>query len=312
MTEDVLSATEWMGITTMKLSRNRFGYYIKEGVTSIFTHSLMSFASICIIAAFLVIMGAFILLAVNINDIIGDLENENIILAYVDENLSENDARALRPTIRRIPNVSDAAFITREEAMDSFIGRYEDTERYSDVDATWFRHRYAVYVKDVALIAETQKDLREVYGIHKVNANLTIAKGLVSVRNIISGVSIVIVAVLLSISLFIMSNTIKLATFERREEIAIMKMVGATNSFIRWPFVYEGFILGTTGSMSAFAALWALYGLALGRVVEVESGLINLVPFSSTSLPLFVLFAAIGFGVGVGGSSMALNKYLKV
>jgi len=296
----------------MRLNRNRFGYYIKEGVTSIFTHSLMSFASICIIAAFLIIMGAFILLAININEIVGDLENENIILAYVDENLSEADAKALRPTLLRIPNVNNAVFITREEAMFSFIGRYEETERYSDVEPDWFRHRYAVYVDDVAIIAETQITLREVYGIRKVNANLTIAKGLVSVRNIVSGVSIVIVTVLLAISLFIMSNTIKLATFERREEIAIMKMVGATNSFIRWPFIYEGFILGITGSMSAFAALWALYRLATSSMVELETGLLNLVPFTNASLPLLVLFATIGFGVGVGGSSMALNRYLKV
>jgi len=296
----------------MKLSRNRFGYYIKEGVTSIFTHGLMSFASICIIAAFLVIMGAFILLAVNINDIIGDLENENIILAYVDENLSEGDARALGPTLDRIPNVSTVKFITREQALFSFIGRYEDTERYINVEASWFRHRYAIYVDDVALIAETVRDLKEVYGVERVNANLSIARGLVSVRNIVSGVSVVIVAVLLAISVFIMSNTIKLATYERREEIAIMKVVGATNSFIRWPFIYEGFILGVTGSMSAFAAIWALHRLISDKMMASVTGFLTLVPFSSTSLPIFVLFAAIGFGVGVGGSGMALNKYLKV
>jgi len=272
----------------------------------------MSFASVCIIAAFLVIMGAFILLAVNIDDIVGDLENENIILAYVDENMSEADARALGPMLQRVPNVAKVNFISREDAMYSFIGRYENTERYEDVDPTWFRHRYAIYVDNIEYIAETQIALREVYGIHKVNANLTIAKGLVNIRNVVSGVSIVVVVVLLVISLFIMSNTIKLATFERREEIAIMKMVGATNAFIRWPFIYEGFILGITGSMSAFAALWALYRLATGSVMNLETMLINLVPFSNVSFPVFILFAAIGFSVGVCGSGMALNKYLKV
>jgi cell division transport system permease protein len=272
----------------------------------------MSFASVCIIAAFLVIMGAFILLAVNINDVVGDLENENIILVYVDENFSEADARALGPTLQRVPNVSKVNFISREDAMYSFVGRYENTERYSDVDATWFRHRYAVYVNDIAFIADTQIALREVYGIRKVNANLTIARGLVTIRNVVSGVSIVITAVLLAISLFVMSNTIKLATFERREEIAIMKMVGATNSFIRWPFIYEGFILGTTGSMSALTALWALYKLATSNVVRLETGLLNLVPFSNVSLQMLILFAVIGFAVGVGGSGLALNKYLKV
>jgi len=257
-------------------------------------------------------MGAFILLAVNINAIIGDLENENIILTYVDENLSEADARALGPMLLRIPNVINVRFITREDAMYSFLGRYENTDRFRDVKQEWFRHRYEVYVDDVALIADTQKALQDVYGVEKVNANLAIAKGLVTLRNVVSGVSVAIIAVLLAISLFIMSNTIKLATFERREEIAIMKIVGATNSFIRWPFVYEGFILGVTGSMSAFAALWALYRLVTSRVVGFESGFLSLVPFSNTSLPLFILFTAIGFCVGVGGSSMALNKYLKV
>jgi len=296
----------------MKLSRNRTGYYIKEGVISIFTHSLMSFASVCIIIAFLVIMGSFVLLAVNINAVIGELESENIILAYVHENLSEIDARALGPSLLATPNVTNVDFITRDQAMLAFVGRYEDTERYKDIEPSWFRHRYAVYVKDVALIGETQLALREIYGVEKVNANLTIARGLVSIRNIVSGASVVIIVVLLAISLFIMSNTIKLATFERREEIAIMKVVGATNAFIRWPFIYEGFILGTTGSMSAFAILWALYGQVVGRVIEFEAGFVNLIPFSSISFPLFAIFAAIGFGVGVGGSGLALNRYLKV
>jgi len=296
----------------MRTSRNQTGYYIKEGVTSIFTHSLMSFASVCIIIAFLVIMGSFILLAVNINAVVGELENENVILAYVHENLNEVDARALGPQIRATRNVTDADFITRESAMDTFLSRQEDKDRYEDVDPTWFRHRYVVHVRDVALIAETQLEIKDIYGIARVNANLTIARGLVSIRNIVSGVSIVIVAVLLAISLFIMTNTIKLATFERREEIAIMKVVGATNSFIRWPFIYEGFILGIVGSMSAFTILWALYRLVVSRVLEFDTAFITLVPFSNVSLPIFVAFAAIGFGVGVGGSSVALNRYLNV
>ncbi|MDR0491252.1 MAG: FtsX-like permease family protein, partial [Oscillospiraceae bacterium] len=106
--------------------------------------------------------------------------------------------------------------------------------------------------------------------------------------------------------------TIKLATFERREEIAIMKMVGATNSFIRWPFVYEGFILGIIGALAAFVALWALYGIATSGTINFGDAFVRLIPFSNVSLAMFFIFVVIGFGVGVGGSSMALNKYLKV
>jgi len=257
-------------------------------------------------------MGSFILLAVNINSLIGELENDNIILAYVHENITESEARNLAPTLLSIPNVTSVNFITREEAMDSFIGRHDDTDRYEDVDASWFRHRYAVYVEDVALIADTQQALRYVREIATVNANLAIANALVTLRTVVSWVSVIIIAVLLAISLFIMSNTIKLATFERREEIAIMKIVGATNSFIRWPFIFEGFILGLTGSLFAFAAIMGLYGLAAGRVLEFEVGFVQLVPFASISVPLFMLFTGIGFGVGVVGSGIALNRYLKV
>ena len=296
----------------MKVNRNRTFFYIKEGITSIFNHSLMSFASICIIIAFLVIMGSFILLAVNITSLIGDLEAENILLAYVHENVSDEDALRLGNRIRAIPNVADVNFITREEAAENFLGRYEDQERFRDIDYTTFRHRYAVYVEDVALIAETQQALRYVREIATVNANLAVARAFVTIRTVVSWVSVIVIGVLLAISLFIMSNTIKLATYERREEIAIMKMVGATNSFIRWPFIFEGFILGVTGSVIAYMVIMSLYGLISGRVLEFEAGFFQLVQFSSISVPIFILYAAIGFGVGVGGSGMALNRYLKV
>jgi len=296
----------------MKVNRNRTFYYLKEGISSIFAHSLMSFASICIIVAFLIIMGSFILLAVNINSLIGDLASENVVFAYVHENLSENDAIALEPVLRQTPNVSNVAFISREQAMYSFIGRHDDSDRFSDVDATWFRHRYAVYITDVALISDTIQALRYIREIDAVSANTTIATGLVTFRTVVSWISIVIVSVLLIISLFIMQNTIKLATFERREEIAIMKMVGATNSFIRWPFIVEGFILGTLGALLAYAGLWGLYGLATRSVIEFF-GFFQLIPLSSNvSIPVFLLFIGIGMGVGVGGSGIALNRYLNV
>lgn len=303
---------EWTGTTAMKVNRNRTFYYIKEGISSIFNHSLMSFASICIIVAFLVIMGGFIMLAVNINALIGELENENVILAYVSEHVSESDARAIAPTLLRIPNVTSVTFITREEAMETFLGRHEGTDRFREIDAETFRHRYVVYVEDVALIADTQQALSLVREIASVSANLAVARALVTVRTVVSWVSIIIIAVLLAISLFIMSNTIKLATFERREEIAIMKMVGATNSFIRWPFIFEGFILGLVGSLLAFAAIWGLYRLAAGSVYELEAGFFQLAPFANVRTPIFISFVGIGFGVGVGGSGLALNRYLKV
>ena len=289
------------------------GYYIREGVRSIFTHGFMSFASVFIIVACLIIMGSFTLLAFNVNMLIGEFEDENIILAYINDNLSVEDARALGPRIEIIPNVRSIEFRTRDEAFESFVAQYENKSRFDNVDSSVLRHRFLIYVDDISQMGATQREIADIIGIGTVNANLEIARGFVVLRNVVSGVSITLVAILLIISLFIMSNTIKLATFERREEIAIMKVVGATNSFIRWPFVFEGFILGLLGSLFAFLAQWAIYiGVTDAIIAGASGGFIHTIPFSQAALPLLVVFVAIGFGVGILGSSVAIRKYLKV
>ena len=291
----------------------KIGYYMREGVRSIFTHGFMSFASVFIILACLIIMGSFSLLAVNVNMLIGEFEDENIILAYVDESLSIDDARALGSQVEHIANVRSIEFKTREEAFESFVSQYKDKSRFENIDSTVLRHRFSIYVDDISQMASTQSQIANIPGIAEVKANLIIARGFVLLRNVVSGVSITIVAILLIISLFIMSNTIKLATFERREEIAIMKIVGATNAFIRWPFVFEGFILGLLGSLLAFLAQWGIYIVVTDAIIAgTSAGFIHTIPFSQTALPLLVIFIAIGFGVGILGSSVAIRKYLKV
>jgi len=132
------------------------------------------------------------------------------------------------------------------------------------------------------------------------------------VRNIVSGVSLALIAVLLIISLVIMSNTIKLAAFERRQEVAIMRMVGATSGFIRWPFIFEGFTLGLLGALGAFIAQWALYRVASEAIMNANVGFIATIPFSRLAAPLCAVFALVGFGVGVVGSSSAIKKHIKV
>ncbi|MEL4105527.1 permease-like cell division protein FtsX [Oscillospiraceae bacterium WX1] len=295
------------------MKRSNFTYYIKEGAAGIFAHGFMSFASVCIIVACLIIMGSFSLLAVNVNAIIDKFEKENVVLAFVDENLTEQQARALESQIESVPNVEYATFISRDEAMQSFESKYQDKSIFENLDSSVLRHRYAIYMRDISQTEQTQKDLSAISGIVKVNANLSIARGFVTVSNVVSAVSLTIAAVLLVISLFIMSNTIKLATFDRREEIAIMKMVGATNSFIRWPFVFQGFILGIAGALIAFIAQWIIYALVANMLVNSYAlTFITTIPFSSVAIPIFLVFVGIGFGVGVGGSAMAIKNYLRV
>ena len=297
----------------MKKNRTNFGYYIKEGVSSIFTRGFMSVASVCITVACLIVMGSFSLLALNVNEIIRDFEEENVVLAFVDETYTDEQAAHLESTILGLDHVISVDFISKEEAYDSFTSKYEDSSLFSDLDYTVLRDRYAVYLDDVEFTADVQNALKNTVGIADVSANLDIAEGFLTARNIVSAVSLVLVAILVIISLFIMSNTVKLTTFDRKEEIAIMKMVGATNSFIRWPFVFQGFILGIIGSLIAFIIQWGVYELVADLISANNTiAFISVVPFAAVSIPILIIFLIIGFAVGVGGSALAIKNYLKV
>ena len=291
---------------------NKIGYLIKEGCKSIFTHGFMSFASVTIIIACLVIMGSFSLLSVNIDEMIVKLEQENEVVCFVDEKLSEADARAIQPAIEAVGNIADIRFMTREEAMEDFSQDY-DPGLFEDVDASVFRHRYILTLNDITLMVQTKAALESIDGIAKVNAHLDIANTVIAVRNVVSAVSLIIVTILAIVSVFIMANTIKLATFGRREEIAIMKMVGATNAFIRLPFIIEGLILGLIGAVVAFFIEWGIYSLVSERVMTgIAGALVDVIPFSTLMYPVMGVFLGVGVIVGAFGSTIAIRNYLKV
>lgn len=300
-----------MGITAMKL--NRYTYLIGEGFRNIFTHGFMSFASVTIIIACLIVMGSFTLLDVNVNNIIDDIGNQNQILAYVDENMSAQDATAtIQTKLSALENVAKVDFVTRSEARESFMEKYDET-LMEGIDDEVFRHRFVIQLVDISLMADTQSEISAIDGIVKVNAPIDYADKFISVRNVISIVSLVLIVILVFVSLFIMSNTIKLATFGRREEIAIMKMVGASNSFIRCPFVIEGLILGIVGGGLAYLAQWGLYRALEAKVAQsLAVSFIEIVPFSSLWLFVLVVFMGVGIVVGAFGGAIAIRNYLKV
>ena len=277
----------------------------------------MSFASVTIMMACLIIMGSVTLLSFNIDAMIKSLEDRNEVVAFVDEALTVDEALALRSTVEAIPNVQEVFFMTREEAMDTFMGKY-DSALMEGIDATVFRHRFIIHLNDIAQMGETKTALENVEGIAKVKAHLEYASAFVTLRNIVTVVSLVLTVILVLVSVFIMSNTIKLTTFGRREEIAIMKMVGATNSFIRLPFVVEGLVLGLLGGGLAFLVEWGLYTVLVRRVTGavvgsvISESLLSFIPFSTIALPLLAAFLAIGIFVGVFGGVNAIRNYLKV
>ncbi len=292
---------------------DRIWYHIKEGARSVVTHGLMSFASVCMIVACLLIMGSFSLIAVNASHMLGDLEDDNEFLAYVDDSYTDEQARALQSQIEAIPNVSSVTFVSRAEALANFQEERQDQAIFQDLQPSALRDRYRIHVDDIQQLSATVALVQNVEGIADVNAALKVADGFVMVRNVAGVVAITLVVMLAIISVFIIANTIKLATFTRREEIAIMKMCGATNWFIRWPFLVEGVLLGLMGSLVAYFAQWGVYGLI--NKAMVQSGILSIIsflPFSSLAHTVLLAFLAAGLLIGAGGSFLAIRKFLKV
>lgn len=290
------------------------GYYVSEGFHSIFTHGFMSFAAVCMIVACLIIMGSFTLLAVNLDNTLGDLESENEMLVYIDDTLTQDQARALQPTLAQVDNVSQLTFVTKEAALADFKAKHGDTTSVlNDLPDEALRDRYRVHVVDIELMKQTKAALEQVEGVGFVNAATEIADGFVMVRNIATGVALVLIGILLVISLFIIANTIKLATFYRREEIAIMKMCGATDGFIEWPFVVEGMLLGLTGALIAFFAQWGLYQMVAKFAVQGNGlSLVNMISYGTMAPTILAVFCGVGAFIGVAGSLFAIRKFLQV
>ena len=270
------------------------GYYISEGFHSIFTHGFMSFAAVCMIVACLLIMGSFTLLAVNLDNTLGDLENENEMLVYIDEALTQDQARALWGRLELVDNVSQLTFVTKEQALTAFKAKHSDTQMLNALPDEALRDRYRVHVVEIGKMAETKAALEQVEGVAWVRAAIEVANGFVMVRNIATGVAMVLIGILMVVSLFIIANTIKLATFYRREEIAIMKMCGATDGFIEWPFVVEGMILGLSGALIAFFFQWGLYQMVATFTIQGNGlSLVNMISYRSMSALILAGFLAL-------------------
>ena len=290
-----------------------FKYFFREGAGNMLSHGFMSFAAIGVTVACLLIMGTFSLVAYNATVNLQDLQRENAVLAFIDESLTEEEARAMQGKLEKLSGVADCSFVSRQEARDEYVEKYNEDELYNDLDASIFRHRFVLHLTDLTLMEQLVQELEQVEGVAKVRADQDISQGFITVRNIAGVISIALIAILLVISVFIISNTIKLTTFDRREEIAIMKMVGATDGFIRWPFVYEGLLLGLIGAAVAFGLQWLLYAaVAQGIESSDTMQLLRVVPFDDIWLPVAAVFAAVGLLVGVGGSLTAIRKFLRV
>lgn len=305
--------TEWMGTISMKRIR-KAGYLFKEGVHNMFTHGFMSFAAICVTVACLVIIGSFASILYNLRNMVRILERENIILAFIDEKYDEQEARTVETLIRSLDNVEEAVFVSKDEAGKAFVEGQGGGDTYQGIDGSYFLHRVEVTLEDNSRMDETVKLIEQVQGVDHIRAREELAKGFTTIQQVLNIASFVIIAVLLIVSLFMISNTIKLAMYDRRDEIAIMKMIGATNRFIRFPYFVEGFLIGVFSGAFAFFIEWGLYNLLAREIQKADSVLkmFDIVPFRELLVPMVATFGAAGLFVGIFGSVMSIRKFLDV
>ena len=292
---------------------NNLGYLIKEGIRGIFLHGFMSFAAICVTVACLLIVGSFSILTYNVSIMVEDLNRTNEILVYIDETLPEAEAMTIQTRINVLNNIYKAEFVTREQALKDFIADHGDDPAFSGVEAADLRHRVVVTLENNDKMEQTVEEISRIPGVAKITASFEMAEGFSTLEKVLNIVSIAVIAVLLVVSLLIISNTVKLGMHERRDEIAIMKMVGATNGFIRLPYVVEGFTLGMLGAAVAFGVEWVMYDTLLARLKEVDTlQLFSFVPFEQLLWPMVATFAAAGLFVGVVGSWTSIRKFMDV
>ena len=295
------------------MKSNNFGYLLKEGVRGIFLHGFMSFAAVCVTVACLIIIGRFSMLLYNLNIMVAEVEQDAEILVYIDENYTEAEAKSVGSKINMIENVHQATFVSRQQALEEFVAKQGNEAAFQGIQADVLRDRFIVTLEDNNRMKETVPMIEAVSGVDEVNAPYRVAEAFATVQHILRIVSAAVIILLLVVSLLIISNTVKLAMYDRRDEIAIMKMVGATNAFIRFPFVVEGFLLGMFGAAMAFFLEWGLYNALVSWIGKVDAlNLLQFVPFAELLWPMMGTFGAAGLFVGIFGSFTSIRRFLDV
>lgn len=289
-------------------------YLIKEGFRNTWTNRMMSIASICVLLCCLVLIGSASMIFLNINSLIDRIEDENVIMVYVQDETTEEQLTQMDEQLKAIRNVASVEFVPKEVAWQQQLDTMEDAHAKLFEEMTNkipLPNAYKVTVEDLNQFAGTVNEIKKLDNIYTIRQNTDLAQKLDTISHGISIIAIIIIAVLFAISLFIISNTIKLTVYSRRLEISIMKSVGATNSFVRLPFVVEGMILGIVSSIISLGAVWGVYELAINQFADLFSS-VGIVPLSFTKYALIMLaaFLAVGILSGVGGSLITMRKYL--
>ena len=287
-----------------------FGYLVKEGFKNVYANRIMSIASVCVLVSCLVMTGAAALFSLNVLNIVDEVEKNNETSVYILKEKNDIEAKQIGKQIEEIENVEKVTFVSKHEAVEQFKNTLGDQlfDRIKDEDP--LNDKYIVSFKDTEKYEQTVDKIKTIDGVQSVTDRRDFARKLTKVSNLVTIVAVCIVAALIVISLFIIANTIRTTMYSRRFEISIMKSVGATNMFVRMPFLVEGMVLGFISAAIATGVLALLYRAASGMVERIDLG-ISAIPFTSVLIMLVLSFVVVGVLVGFFGGFISIRKYLK-
>lgn len=289
-------------------------YLTKEGFRNVWVNRLMSIASIAVLMACLVMMGSAFMVLVNVEGVMKEIEAENVVMVYLDLDATDSEVMRVEQDILGTPNVLRCKYTDKDVAFSQALADLETDATYFEGVDNPLPDLFEVSISDMSKFNSTVDALATIENVDIVRDNQEIANVLVKIRSSISYVSIGVIAVLLIISLFIISNTIRITMFSRRLEINIMKSVGATNWFIRWPFIVEGMLLGVISAVISLGVVWGIYAL-LEPTVDSIFGMISknfeVISFIGYAPYILAAFIAIGIISGGIGSLISIQKYLK-
>lgn len=298
---------------------NNFIYLLKEGARNVWVNRLMSIASIGVLIACMLLMGGAMLISYNINEAVGYVENQNEVVVFLNEEMSSEQIESVGTQLESIGNISKSKYVSKDESLDKMISDMGESEEIMEGLLTQnpLLDSYEISISDLSKLKETVSTIEGIDGVYKVVSPTEAADTLTSVKRIVNIAGMAIIAILFVVSVVIIANTIKITIFNRRKEVSIMKYVGATDWFIKFPFIVEGIIIGLISSVIAYGMLWLGYQYLLENLMVHNSSWLrgvaeSFIPFDTIALTVAVGFFGSGIGIGAIGSSIFVSKYLKV
>ncbi|MBR5235792.1 MAG: permease-like cell division protein FtsX [Clostridia bacterium] len=294
---------------------NSIKYFSKEAFKNVFSNGWMSLASIFTVVASLMMFGIFMVMVLNINHMMTKIEADYEITLTVDEAYDAEQTEQLGKVLATIPNVSEVIFESKAERMELLRDQFGDNASLLDTyqnEKNPLRDWYKIRCIDLSKSSETVSEVKQLGGVAKVISNGETIRKLTAASGYISRMSVWIMLALTIISIFIISNTIKLTVFSRSREINIMKFVGATDWFIRWPFIIEGMLIGVIGAVVSGVIMSFAYEGLINMFASLQIGFVDFIDLKDIVLVINLVFFFMGIGLGAAGSLISVRKHLKV